>query len=76
MKIVDLVRGDRWSPEERQSYMRENSLLCCSSRPILSLHHAVVCCGAAKREPISLIVGARACKGAAAGDSTLEMVDV
>ena len=76
MKIVDLVRGDRWSPEERQSYMRENSLLCCSSRPILSLHHAVVCCGAAECEPISLIVGADTCKSAAPCDATLEMVDM
>src|SRR5207302_9776456 len=76
MKIVNLVRGDRRSPEERQSYMGEGSLLCCSSRPILSLHHAVICCGAAKRELISLIVSARAGKSAVSCDSALEMVDM
>ena len=76
MQIVDLVCRDRRSPEERQSYMGESSLLCCSSRPILSLHHPVVCCGAAKREPIPLIVCAHAGESAAPGDSAFKMVNM
>src|SRR5258708_25822174 len=43
---------------------------------MLSLHHAVVGCGTAKRDAVSLVVGAHACKGAAPGHSTFEMVDV
>ena len=76
MQIVDLVGGDRRSPEESQSYMRKSPLLRRSSCPILSLHHAVVRRGTAKRDAISLIVCACPRKGAAPGDVTFEMVDV
>src|SRR6266550_1031122 len=48
----------------------------CSGGPILSLHHAVVRCRTAKSDAISLVVSAHACKGAAPGDSTFEMVDM
>ena len=73
---MDLVCGNRRSPEQRQSYVSESTLPCCSGSPVLSLHHAVVRCGAAKRDPISLIVGAHAREGAAPGNSTFEMVDM
>jgi hypothetical protein len=51
-------------------------MLRCSGGPILSLHHAVVRCRTAKSDAISLVVSAHACKGAAPGDSTFEMVDM
>jgi hypothetical protein len=56
-----LVSGNRRSPEQRESYMRKSALLRGSCSPILALHHAVIGCGAAKRDSISLIVGAHAC---------------
>ena len=56
--------------------MCEGTLLCCASSPIVSLHDAVIGGWAAKRDAVSLIVGAHARKGAAASDSTFEMVDV
>src|SRR6266850_1297264 len=76
MKIVYLVGGDRRSPEQRQSYVREGASLRSSRTPILPLHRAVVRCGAPKCDPISSIVRAESCKGAAPGDSALEMVDM
>lgn len=71
-----LICGDRRSPEQRESYVRESTLQRGAGGPIFPLHHAVVSCGTAKGDAISLIVGAHACKGAAAGDSTFEMVDM
>lgn len=76
MEIVYLVSGNRRSPKQGQSYVSEGTLLCCSAAPILSLHHAVVSCGTAKRDAISLVVGAHAREGAASGDSAFEMVDM
>jgi hypothetical protein len=76
MNIVYLVCGDRRSPEQRQSYVGEDALLCCPGRPILSLYNAVVGCGTTKRDAISLIVSAHAREGAAPGDATLEMEDM
>ena len=71
---MNLVCRDRRSPEQRQSYVGVRALLRRSRSPILPLHHAVVRCGAAKRDPISLIVSANASKGAAPGDPALKMV--
>jgi len=76
MKIVNLVGGDRRSPEQSKSYMRKGSLLCRACSPILALHHTVVGCRAAECDPISLIVGTSAREGTAPRDSTLEMVDM
>jgi hypothetical protein len=76
MEIVDLVGGDRRSLKERESYMSESTLLCCSGGPILSLHHAIVRCGTAESNSIPLIVGAHAGKGAAPGNAAFEMVDM
>ena len=73
---MDLIGGDRRSPEQRQSYVREGSLLGCAPGPILALHHAVVGGRTAERDPIPLIVRAHAGESAAAGDATLEMIDV
>ena len=73
---MDLVGRDRRSLKKGQSYMGERTLLSCSGCPIFALHHAVVGGGAAKRDPISLIAGPHAGKGAATGDSAFEMVNV
>ena len=56
--------------------MRERPLLGRSTRPIRSLHHAVVRCGAAKHDPITLIVCADARKSTAPRDATIEMIDI
>ena len=56
--------------------MRERPLLGRSTRPIRSLHHAVIRRGADKHDPIALIVCAYAGKSAAPRDATFEMIDV
>ena len=76
MKVVYLVSGGSLSPKQRQSYMSEGTSLCGSGSPIFSLHHAVVSCGTAKRDPISLVIGAHTSKGAGPGDSTFEVINV
>lgn len=76
MKIVNLIRGNRRSPEQRESYMCESTLLRSSASPILSLHHTVVSRRTAKSDPVSLTVRAHAREGAAASDSPFEMVDM
>src|SRR5580658_7775519 len=76
MKIVYLICGTRRSPEQSESYMREGALLRSSGGPVLPLHHAVICCGTAKRDPIPFFVRARTRKGAAASNSAFEVVDI
>jgi len=76
MEIVNLVRRDRRSLKQGQSYMSEGSGLCRPPRPIFSLHHAIVGCGAAKGDSIPGIVGAHPCERAAARHSPLEVIDV
>jgi len=56
--------------------MCEPALRGRSTRPIRSLHHAVVRCGAAKHDPITLIVCAYARKSTAPRDATFEMIDI
>ena len=56
--------------------MSERALLGRSRSPILSMHYAVVRCGAAERDPIPLIVRTYARKSTAPRDATFEMVDI
>jgi len=76
VKIVYLVSRGQRSLEQRESYRSERALLGRSRSPILSVHYAVVRCGAAKRDPIALIVRAYARKSTAPRDTTFEMVDI
>lgn len=76
MKVVDLVGGDRRPPEQSESYVGEGALLSGAGRPVFSLHDAVVGGGTAEGDAIALIVGAHAGESAAAGDASLEVVDV
>jgi hypothetical protein len=64
------------SASVHQPYVSKGTMLRSSGGPILSLHHTVIRCRTAKSDAISLVVGAHACKGAAPGDSTFEMVDM
>lgn len=73
---MNLVGGDRRPPEQRQSYVGERSLLGCAADPILTLHHTVVGGRTAEGDPISRVVRAHAGEGAAAGNATLEMIDM
>ena len=75
VKIVDLVWGNRRSPEESQSYMGKGALLRCARPNILlaSRHSPLWDC---QSDSISSIVGAHACEGTAPGHTTLEMVDM
>jgi len=56
--------------------MSERALLGRSRSPILSLHHAIVGRGAAKRNPVALIVCTHTRKSTATRDAALEMIDV
>jgi len=56
--------------------VREGTVLRWSGTPIFSLHHAAVGCRTAKRDAVSLIVRAHACKGAAPGNATFEVLDM
>ncbi len=73
---MDLIGRDRLSPKERESYMCESSVLNCSACPVFSRHDPVVGCRATECDAIPLVIGSHANKRAAAGDTTLEMVNV
>ena len=73
---MNLVSGDRRSPEQGESYVSEGAALCRARGPVFTLHHAIVRCRTAKRDSISLVVGAHAGKGTAARDSSFEVVDM
>lgn len=76
MQVVNLVSGDRRSPEEGQSYVREDAVLGCASCPVFALHDAIIRSRTTERDSISVVVGAHARERAAPGNSSFEMVDV
>jgi len=76
MEIVNLIGRDSLSPEQRESYMSESSLLRAPRSPILALHHAIIGGRTSKRNSISFIVGAHAGEGAASRHASLEVVNV
>ena len=76
VKVVYLVSGDSLSPEQRESYVSKDSLLCCPGGPVLPQHDAIIGCRTAKRDSISLVIGAHASKGAAPGYPSFEIVNV
>ena len=73
---MNLVGGDRRSPEQGESYVSEGAVLCRARGPVFTLHQAIVRCRTAKRDSASLVVGAHAGKGTAARDSSFKVVDV
>ena len=73
---MNLVNGNRRSPEQGQSYVSEGPALCRARGPVFTLHHAIVRCRTAKRDSISFVVGAHAGKGTAASDSSSKVVDM
>jgi hypothetical protein len=73
---VNLVGGDRRSPEQSESYVSEGAVLCRARGPVFTLHHAIVRCRTAKRDSISRVVGAHAGKRTAASDSSFKVVDM
>ena len=76
VKIVDLIRGGKLSPEERESYVGVCCVLGGASGPVVAGHDAVIGGGAAEWDTISLIVGAHAGEGAATGYFSFEVVNV
>ena len=76
MEIVNLIRRDRRSLEESQSYVAEGPVLCRAPGPVFTLHDAVVRSWSAKGDPISLVVGAHAGESAAPGDASFEVINV
>ena len=73
---MNLVGGDRRSPEQGKSYVSEGPVLFRSRSPILTLHNAKVRRRATKGDPISLVVGAPAGEGTTPSDPSFEVVDM
>jgi hypothetical protein len=73
MKIMNLVGRDRRSLKQRQSYMREDTLLCRPCRPIFTLHHPVVRGRTPERDSISVIVRPHSGERAASRHPPFEM---
>lgn len=76
VKVVYLVSGDSLSPEQRESYVSKDTLLCCPGGPVLAQHDTIIGGRTAKRDSIPLVIGAHASKGAAPGYPPFEMVNV
>ncbi len=76
MQIVDLIRGNRRSPEQRQSYVSKDAVLRRARSPVLALHQTVVGGGAAKDDSVAMVVSAHSDERTAPCDAALEMVDV
>ena len=76
MEIVNLVGGDRRPPEQRQSYMRERTVLGSPCGPVFALHQSVIRGRAAERDAIPVVICPHAGEGAASGDKALEVVNV
>ena len=73
---MNLVGGDRRSPEQGESYMSERPVLWRACSPVLTLHHAVIRRRATERDSISFVVGAHASEGAAPSNSSREVVNM
>jgi hypothetical protein len=76
VKVVYLVSEDSLSAEQRESYVSKGTLLPCPGGPVIAQHDSIIGCRTAKCDSISLVIGAHARKGAAAGYPSFEMVDV
>lgn len=76
MKVVNLIGGDRRSPEEGESYVSKGSVLCGAPSPILALHDAIVRRRTTKRDSIALVIGAHAGEGTAPGNASFEVVNM
>jgi hypothetical protein len=76
MKVVNLVGGDRRSPEEGESYVRKDSVLCGARSPVLALHDAIVCCRATKRDSIAPVIGAHAGERTAPSNASFKIVNM
>lgn len=56
--------------------MNEGTLLRCAYGPVFALHDAVIGCRVAKRDSVSLIIGAHASKSVGPSDPSFELVNV
>jgi hypothetical protein len=76
MEIVNLVRRDSLSLENRKSYVRESALDGLARGKVLAGHKADIGCGRAEGQPVAFVVSAHAGEARAAGNLAFEMVDV
>src|ERR1700733_13813190 len=75
MKIVNLVRGNRRLPENRQAGVRKNSYGCAACCPIFTRHVTVVRGGRTPSEPVALVICSHAMKSIAARQFSFEVID-
>ena len=76
VKIVHLVCGSRRPPKQSESYVCKRARDTSSTREVLALHQAEVCCWAAERQAGTVALGPLPGEGASAGHLTLEVKDV
>ena len=76
MEIMDLVLRDRRSLEYGESCVGEDSLVRLACRPVFARHVAEVGGRSAPGEAVALIIGAYAVEPIAAGQLSLEVIDV
>jgi hypothetical protein len=76
MKVVNLVSGDRRSPEQSESYVRKGSGLSGARSPVLALHDAIIRCRTTKRDSITPVIGAHAGERTAPSNASFEVVNM
>ena len=74
-KIVDLIRGDRRSPEDCESSVGEGRLVRPTARPVFARHVVVVSGGSAPGQAVSLIIGTHAVEAIAASQLSLKVIN-
>jgi hypothetical protein len=72
---MNLILGDRRSPENGESGVRENRLVRLARRPILARHVAVIGGGSAPGETVALVIGTHAMKAVAPSQLSFEVID-
>jgi hypothetical protein len=76
MKVVNLVSGDRRSPEQGESYVRKGSMLSGARSPVLALHDAVIRSRTTKRDSTAPVIGAHAGERTATSNASFEVVNM
>jgi len=75
MEIVNLVCGDRRSPENSQSCVSEDRLVCLARGPVFARHVTVIGGWSAPSETVPFVVCAHAMESTAPSQPPLEVID-
>ena len=75
MKVMNLIRRNRRSPEYSESGVGKNCLLPLACRPVLARHVAVVCRRRSPSEAVALVIRAHSVKTTAASELSLKVIN-